>query len=124
MINSFILIPVMVSFLLTLFLIPFWIRKARSIGLVWEDMNKYAKTKVAGSGGLMVVLGFVFGVLVFVAYRVFIFKTDLFLIEILALLVVVLLLSGIGLVDDLLGWRKGGLRKKIDLFLLLLLQFP
>ena len=35
-----------ISFISTLILIPVWIKKAASIGLVWEDMNKIEKKEV------------------------------------------------------------------------------
>src|SRR3989344_1043248 len=109
MIDVRLLIPILASFFLTLILIPSWIRKAHQINLLWNDMNKTFSQKVAGSGGIIVVLGFVFGIFLFIAYRVFYVKSFDFLVETLALLVVVLLLAGIGFVDDLLGWQRGGL---------------
>ena len=33
-------LPLLFSFFIGLFLLPFWIKKAKEIGLVWEDMNK------------------------------------------------------------------------------------
>jgi UDP-N-acetylglucosamine--dolichyl-phosphate N-acetylglucosaminephosphotransferase len=118
-------IPILVSFFITLFLLPFWIRKAREIGLVWDDMNKVSKEKVSGSGGIMVVLGFVIGVLVFVAYRVFILKSaNHFLVEIFSLLTVILILAAIGFIDDLFGWRKGGLSRRSRLILVLIASIP
>ena len=53
-----ILITIFISFFCTYLIVPFWIRKAKQIGLVWEDMNKPKKEKnVAGSGGITVVIG-------------------------------------------------------------------
>ena len=40
MIDIMLLIPILLSFLITLFVIPFWIKKAKDIGLIWDDMNK------------------------------------------------------------------------------------
>ena len=37
---SILLIPIFLSFFITLFSIPAWIKKAKEIGLTWEDMNK------------------------------------------------------------------------------------
>jgi UDP-N-acetylglucosamine--dolichyl-phosphate N-acetylglucosaminephosphotransferase len=119
----FLLIGV-IGFLVSLFLIPYWIRKAEQIGLVWEDMNKIKKEKVAGSGGFAVVLGFILCVLAFVAYRVFVLKSNEHLIEVFALLTVILISTGIGLIDDLLGWQKGGLSKRSRLILLLFAAIP
>ena len=58
------LISVAVSFLLTVLLLPKWIKTCRKIGLVWEDMNKFGHPKnVAASGGVVVIMSFVFGVI-------------------------------------------------------------
>ncbi len=118
------LIPLFASFLVTLFMIPYWIKKADQIGLVWEDMNKIKSEKVAGSGGIIAVLGFIIGLLFFIAYRVFIIKTSQNLIEMLALLAVTFFLAGIGLIDDLFGWRKGGLSRRSRIILVALAAIP
>jgi UDP-N-acetylglucosamine--dolichyl-phosphate N-acetylglucosaminephosphotransferase len=126
MINDFeILAPILISFFITLFVLPIWIRKARGIDLIWEDMNKIEKNKVAGSGGIIVILGFVISVLLYIAYRVFYLNQEnSFLVEIFALIVVILILAGIGLIDDLLGWKQGGLRKRTRLILILTSAIP
>ncbi|MDO8460317.1 MAG: glycosyl transferase family 4 [Nanoarchaeota archaeon] len=125
MTDKLLIIPILASFLITLSLMPFWIRKAKEIGLLWEDMNKLSSEKVAGSGGLMVVAGFVIGVLLFVAYSVFYLKDHAsILVQVLALLSVILLLSGIGFIDDLFGWRKGGLSRRSRLILVAVAAVP
>ncbi len=119
------LIPIIASFLTTLALLPSWIKKAKQIGLVWEDMNKYKKYFVSGSGGIIAVLGFVIGVLLYVSYKVFLFNSkDGNLVEIFALLSCILLLATVGFIDDLLGWRKGGLSKKSRIILELFAAIP
>ena len=124
MINYILIIPVIFSFLISLFIIPFWIKKSREIRLVWPDMNERFSEKVAGSGGIAPLLGFTIGILIFVAYRTFILKSNEFLVEIFAMLSVILFLGGVGLVDDLLGWRKGGLRKKHRIILVAFSAIP
>lgn len=97
----------------------------KEIGLVWDDMNKISKNKVSGSGGVIAVLGFVVGVLFYVAYRIFYLKAyNSFLVEIFALLGSVLLLGWIGFIDDLMGWRKGGLSKRSRIILVLIASIP
>jgi len=124
MVDYILIIPILISFLISFLFMPFWIIKAKNMGLVWSDMNKFSKQKVAGSGGIITVLAFVIGILIFIAYRTFILKTESFLVEILAMLTVVLFLAGIGLVDDLLGWRKGGLKKIHRIILVALAAIP
>ncbi len=118
------ILPLLASFVLVYLLMPFWIRKAKQIGLLWEDMNKFRKQKVAGSGGIIVLLGFLAGALVFVAYRVFFLHESSFLVEILALSLVITLLSMIGLIDDLLGWRHGGLSRRSRILLVAFSSIP
>jgi UDP-N-acetylglucosamine--dolichyl-phosphate N-acetylglucosaminephosphotransferase len=105
---------------------PFWIRKAKTIGLVWKDMNKYEKPKnIAASGGIVVVLSFVLGVLFYIAVRTFSINfSDGVNLEIFALLSVILILSIIGIIDDLFGWRRGGLSKRTRIFLVLFASIP
>jgi len=124
MVDYRLVMPVLAAFFITLFVIPLWIKKAKQIGLVWKDMNKLSSEKIAGSGGIGVILGFVIGVLLFIAYRVFYTQTNMFLVEILASLVVILFLAGIGLIDDLLGWQRGGLSVISRLTLVALAAIP
>lgn len=125
MIGNFLLIPIVISFFMTFFLLPFWIRKTREIGLVWEDMNKINSGNVSGSGGIIVLFGFVVGVLIFTAGSVFFSaNSPETLVKILALTSSVLILSLIGFIDDLFGWRKGGLTRKSRIVLVFFAAIP
>ena len=124
MTSTVLIISIFASFVVTLFTLPLWINKARQIGLVWDDVNKKGKQKVSGSGGVSVVLGFVVGVLVFIAYRTFILHTSSFLIEILALLVALLFVSTLGFFDDLFGWKQGGIPMKKRILFVALAAVP
>ncbi len=118
-------VPIILSFLISLFSIEKWIKKAKQIGLVWEDMNKVeGKKEVAGSGGIVVLASFFIGVLVYIAIKTFYQKNNANLIEIFALLTSVLIAGGIGFIDDLFGWRKGGLSIKTRIFLLIFAAIP
>jgi len=129
MVNVLIFLSPVIAFLLTFLTMPFWIRKARGIGLVWEDMNKPTKQgkkkKVAGSGGIVVVMAFIIGVLYYIAVRTFLFDgVNGISVEIFAMLSVVLILTITGIIDDLLGWRKGGLSRRTRLFLAFVASIP
>jgi len=103
-------VSAVVSFLLALVILPIWIRKCKDIGLLWEDMNKWGHPKnVASSGGIVVVMAFILGVLTYVALKTFLFYGTINALEIFSLLSVILIFGVMGLVDDLLGWRNGGL---------------
>lgn len=126
MIDLLLFIPIFCSFCVALLLLPFWIQKAQDIGLVWRDMNKFSpRASAAGSGGIIVVLAFVLGALLFIAYRVFFFhESATILVNAFSLLTVILILSSIGLIDDLLGWQKGGLSRRSRIVLVALASIP
>lgn len=106
-------------FLLTFLLIPLWIIKMKRVGFLWEDMNKFGHPKnVAASGGIIVVFVFFIGTIIYA------FLEKNHFAEIFALLSTILFLSLVGLVDDVLGWKKGGMTKKSRLFLALLASIP
>lgn len=117
-------IPVLASFLIVLFLMPLWIRKAKQIGLVWDDMNKIRAPKPAGSGGIIVLSAFIISVFIFVAYRTFYLHNSLYLTEIISLVAVTLLVGGIGFVDDLFGWQHGGLSRRTRMIMVVLASIP
>lgn len=120
------LLSFVISFLLTFFTMPFWIRKAKGVGLVWEDMNKPGYPKnVAGSGGIIVVMAFVMGVLYYIAVRTFIQNDGNGIsLEIFALLSVILILTFVGIIDDILGWKKKGLSKRARILLAFASSIP
>lgn len=119
------IISLLLGFLFTLFFIPFWIRKAKQIGLVWEDMHKKDSSKnIAGSGGISVFFGFILGVLSYIAIKTFYFKDMNQFTEMFSLLTSILIISFIGFIDDLLGWKKGGLSKRSRLILLVFASIP
>ena len=124
--ESILLATIFVSFFCTFLAMPFWIRKAKQIGLVWEDMNKLRHPKnVVGSGGLIVVFGFLLGVLIYIAIKTFYFKDGGEIISYLFAILAVLLISSIvGIVDDLFGWQKGGLSARSRLFLIFFAAIP
>lgn len=121
-----ILFAIFIGFFSTYLIMPFWIKKTKQIGLVWEDMNKINHPKnVAGSGGLVVLFGTVISVLIYVAINIFIFKTgETTLIKIFVLLTVLFLSALVGLIDDLFGWQKGGLSSRSRIILVFIAAIP
>ena len=116
---------VLVSLIVTLIFLPAWIKKAKKIGLVLEDMNVVgAPKRFAASGGVVILMAFVLGVLFYVAFTTFILESNSTTIMIFALLAVVLILGFIGVVDDMLGWRHGGLSAKVRVLLALFASIP
>ena len=117
---------IIISFILALLILPIWIKKCKKVGLLWEDMNKPNHPKnVAASGGIIIVLSFIIGVLSYVAIRTFLIESiNGVTLEIFALLGVILILAIIGLIDDLLGWQHGGLSIKFRIFLAFAASIP
>jgi len=123
--ETIILVSLLVSFVLTLYALPKWIKKCRQAGLLWEDMNKVNKERrVAASGGVIVVISFVLGVLVYIAIKTFIIDGNGEVLEIFALLSVILFLGLIGFIDDVLGWTFKGLSIRFRLFLAFVASIP
>ncbi|MCK4650233.1 glycosyl transferase family 4 [Candidatus Pacearchaeota archaeon] len=118
-------VSILISFILAVSFLPMWIRVCRKLGLVWEDMNKFGHPRnVASSGGIIVIMAFVLGVLSYIALKTFLFGGQSKALEIFALLAVILILGIVGLVDDLLGWKRGGLPMRIRLLLAVAASIP
>lgn len=124
MLIQYLYLPIILSFFITLVTLPFWIKKISKIGIFWRDMNKYEKPKVAGSGGLVVVISVVISILLYISLKTFYYQTSDKIPEIFALTTTLLLLAIIGFVDDLFGWHHGGLRKRTRMFLCLIASIP
>ncbi|MDD5193311.1 MAG: glycosyl transferase family 4 [Candidatus Nanoarchaeia archaeon] len=123
--NLVLLISVFVSFILTLVTLPKWIKKCNQVCLLWEDMNKFGHPRnVASSGGIVVVMAFILGVLSYIAIKTYYLGFDGLVVYIFALLSVILILAIIGLTDDLLGWKHGGLSVRFRIFLVIFSSIP
>jgi len=123
--QNILIVPIVISFVLTIFALPKWIKKCREIGFLWEDMNKTHGVKnVAASGGIIVVIAFILGVLSYVAIKTFILDSNGENLEIFALLNVIVILALVGFVDDVLGWTFKGLSIKFRLFLAFVASIP
>ncbi|MEK6842466.1 MAG: glycosyl transferase family 4, partial [Nanoarchaeota archaeon] len=79
---------------------------------------------VAGSGGIIVLMSFVFGVLIYIAIKTFVLDTNIVTIEIFAMLTTILIAGFIGFVDDIFGWVRGGLSAKFRIILLIFAAVP
>jgi UDP-N-acetylglucosamine--dolichyl-phosphate N-acetylglucosaminephosphotransferase len=124
--ENMLFLTALISFFITLIVLPKWIKKCHQVGMLWEDMNKYKHPKnVAASGGIVVVMAFVISVLSYVAIRTFVLgDMNGITIKIFSLLAVVLILALVGLTDDLLGWKHGGLSKRARVVLAIIASIP
>ncbi len=124
MVNLWLFGTVLISFFITLIALPQWIKQAHKNGLVGKDMQKLDKREVAEAGGVTVLLGTALGILAYIAVDTFIFNNGASTLELIfALLSVLLISAGVGLIDDLLGWKKG-LSKKVRMLVILFAAVP
>lgn len=123
MADYLLLVPLLASFLVTLFLVPTWIKRARGAGLTGRNIHKIEKEEISEAGGVTVVAGFALGTLLYIALNTFYFKQVSNFIEIFALTTVVLFIAFIAFTDDILGW-KIGLRRRTRIILVAFASIP
>jgi len=90
-----------VSFILTYFLIPAYIKKAKQTGIVGVDKYKKEKKEVAESGGITILFGYLSAL-----FLVLHFFPE-YTVQIFAVATTVLLVAFIGMIDDFynISWR-------------------
>ncbi len=117
-------LPVLLaSFIITLWILPRWIKKAKEEGLTGKDIHKTKKVQVAEGGGIAVLAGFIVSVFLYIAIKTFVFKDQSNTISIFGMLGVMFFASMVGFLDDLLGWKRG-LSKQSRLLLILFSAVP
>jgi UDP-N-acetylglucosamine--dolichyl-phosphate N-acetylglucosaminephosphotransferase len=121
--ETLIILTIFISFMLSFLILPYWIRHAKNNNYSAIDMHKNGTEKVAEGGGIPVVFGLVIGILMYVALKTFYFKNNEEIDYVLALSCVVLMSSIVGIIDDLLGWKKG-LPKKLRLIIIAFSAIP
>jgi len=102
-----IIIPLIIALFSVLLIMPSFIRRMHLQGFIGKDMNKYSKPKVAELGGVVVFLGFSFGIFaaIFLSTYLYSFKIDLNIL--LAGFCTIAMICFIGFIDDIIGWKKG-----------------
>ncbi len=93
----------LISFFITLILVPKIIKYLKSINLEVKDMNKEKTPLVPVSGGLAVFAGIFIGVMCFIFIQTFFYNVPNNIITpLLAALISILIITAIGFIDDLL----------------------
>ncbi len=105
--DLFIIISSLISLAATLFFVAWWVERGREIGLTGRDMNKPGKPAVVEAGGIWVSIGASFGLLTYIALRIYTGLGKKYLFELMALSLLLFMASFLGFLDDILGWKKG-----------------
>jgi len=95
------------SFIITFLLFPVLIPRLKKAGILGKDMHKLPPIQLPEMGGLGVVSGFCAGIIIAVGAKIFFndsFSVDV--VSLLAVLASVLMISLIGVFDDLFGVKK------------------
>jgi len=93
----------LISFIITLIVTPRVIRYLKSINLEVKDMNKEKTPLIPVSGGLTVFIGIFIGVMFFIFIQTFFNNTpNNLLIPLMAAITSILIITGVGFIDDLL----------------------
>jgi UDP-N-acetylglucosamine--dolichyl-phosphate N-acetylglucosaminephosphotransferase len=96
-----------IAFLVTFLLFPVAIPRLKRAGITGQDMNKPEKPAIAEMGGLIIVIGFIAGIVaIFIIDTYFSVTTRANPIQVLAVLSMTLIMTGIGAIDDLIGVRQ------------------
>ena len=117
------LVPLFLGFLFAFFSLPFWIKRAKKENLSGKDMHKTKEEEVAEAGGVCVMMGFIIGILSYIAIKTFYFKSPEDIIEIFSLLSVILIVAFVGFTDDILGWKMG-LSRTLRIIFLIFASLP
>ena len=122
MFNIYGVITIIISFGITLILIPYWMERTRQHQLLGKDVHKL-NVKLPEAGGITVVLGSLIGILFYIAITVFILRETHWLAYMLAAISSILIALIIGFADDVLGWRIG-IKQRDKVLLSLLIPIP
>ncbi|MGC8567467.1 MAG: MraY family glycosyltransferase [Caldisphaera sp.] len=96
-----------IAMLSTVGLVKSWIGVAKREGLVGKDINKKERPEVAEAGGIWAIISSVFGFLIFEAIYAFLENRLFYLLDIYSIVILLILSSILGFLDDMLGWKKG-----------------
>ena len=101
------IITLLTALITVLLIMPPFIRRMHQQGFLGKDMNKYSRPMVAELGGVVVFLGFALGVFgaIFIATYLQFLTIDLSLL--LAGFCTIAMICFIGIIDDIIGWKKG-----------------
>lgn len=95
------IITLSVSFLVTYFFTPSFIRFMRYIGVTTNDVHKKKLTTVSSSGGISVISGIISGLFTYIALKTFVYNDSTGVIELFSAITSILIITLSGFFDDL-----------------------
>lgn len=101
------IVAFVISFGVTFFLIPQWIKYAKKLKILGQDMHKVDKAAIPEAGGLVVICGIIFGLLFYALVQVFVFGNQQAMMFVLGSIGSILCVAIIGVMDDFRGWKVG-----------------
>ena len=101
------IITLLIALITVLLIMPPFIRRMHQQDFLGKDMNKYSRPMVAELGGVVVFLGFALGVFgaIFIATYLNPFAIELSIL--LAGFCTIAMICFVGIIDDIIGWKKG-----------------
>lgn len=96
-----IIVPAVVTFIITVISIKFLIGYFYSAGIIAEDKNKEKPVKLPGSGGVAVAFGVMVGILVYTFGGSFVFPPVLSISNLMAVALSIILIAFVGFIDDI-----------------------
>lgn len=103
-----IMLAVLISFAAALFITPKFIRFLEAAGISGKDIQKKEKPTVAEMGGPAVLTGFLAGIFFFIWVKVFLYGEVQNLVELFAGITTILIITIIGMFDDLSSLTRKG----------------
>jgi UDP-N-acetylglucosamine--dolichyl-phosphate N-acetylglucosaminephosphotransferase len=95
------------AFSITFLIIPVLIKRLAARGIVGKDMNKLSQPTIPEMGGIGVMLGISFGIVLAIASITYLNLAPINLTVLLAGFLTIILVGLLGTIDDLVGWKKG-----------------
>jgi len=121
---AYTMVASLLAFTLTVFLTRRWIEIARGDeDFLAPDMNKPGKPLVARAGGVWAIVSIAFALLVLVMLETYVGGACYGVLDYMALALLLTLTAFLGLVDDLLGWKRG-LRARYRVLLMIPISLP
>lgn len=101
------LISLFAAIISVVLIMPPFIRRMHEQNFLGKDMNKYSKPLTAELGGVVVFLGFAFSVFASIFIATYLKWITINLNVLLAGFCTIAMICFVGVIDDIIGWKKG-----------------